>query len=133
MLLWPHRLIPDDGFIDPRNDDVLVNEASGRLCQFGFSDVIENPEMPINLQRWLGRAVPYVPINETAPIPLPLKRPLHRELTPEAIDLLETRARLDQRLWTLLATRQLSEANAETLQRRAILHNGTRHSWLMEA
>lgn len=133
MLLWPHRLIADDDFIDQRNDEALVNEAVGQLCQFGFADVIENLDMPLNLQSWLGQAVQYVPINKTAPIPLPLKRPLHSELTPKAIDLLEKRARLDQRLWTLLATHRISRTSAETLQRRAILHNATRHSWLMEA
>jgi hypothetical protein len=132
MLLWPHRLIPDDDFIDSRDDEALVNEAVGRLCQFGFADVIENPEMPINLQSWLDQTVQYAPINKTAPIPLLLRRPLHRELTPEAIDLLETRARLDQRLWTLLANHRIGRGSAEALQRRAILHNATRHSWLME-
>jgi hypothetical protein len=50
MLLWPHRLIPPDGFINPRNDDTLIREAIGRLKHFAFVDIIENPEMPMNLR-----------------------------------------------------------------------------------
>jgi hypothetical protein len=132
MLLWPHPLIPDDDFIDPRNDEALLEDAIKQLCQFSFSDVIENPDMLISLQRWLGRPVPYVPINETPPVPSLLKRPLHAELTTKATVLLETRARLDQRLWTLLAKHRISRVSAETLQRRAILRNAMRHSFLME-
>jgi hypothetical protein len=133
MLLWPHRLIPDDDFIDTCNDEVLVDEAITRLSEFGFLDVIENPDMLANLQCWLGRPVQYARINETACTPLSLKRPLHNELTPETTDLLETRSRLDQRLWTLLARHRIRGACVEKLQRRVILRNTARHSWLMMA
>jgi hypothetical protein len=132
MLLWPHPLIPDIDFIDPRNDEALLHDSVETLWKFGFLDIIENPDMPKNLQGWLGRPVRYVPINETASVQLPLKRPLYKELTTKAIDLLEARARLDRRLWTLLANNRLGRMAAELLERRALLRSVSRHSWLME-
>src|SRR6185437_15723452 len=36
MLLWPHPLIPDDGFIDEASDERLVCEAAARLRAFEF-------------------------------------------------------------------------------------------------
>jgi hypothetical protein len=133
MLLWPHCLIPEGGFIDPRNDKVLVDEAIARLKQFAFADVIENPELQANLKAWLGRPVRYPLANETAAIPFPLKRPLHDELTSEAVDLLETRTRLDRELWRFVAQQYLGPAGVEALRERAILRNVARHSWLMVA
>lgn len=133
MLLWPHRLIPDGGFIKSRNDNALMDEAMARLKQFAFADVIENPRLQANLKAWLGRPVQYPLANETAAVPFPLKRPLHDELTPEAIDLLETRARLDRELWTFVAQQHLGTAEVEALRERAILRNVARHSWLMVA
>jgi hypothetical protein len=133
MLLWPHRLIPCNDFIDPRNDEALFNDAIGHLKRFAFADVIEDPKMPTNLQAWLGRPVEYLPRNQTAPPPLSLKRPLHSELVPDTLDLIEARSRLDLRLWILLAAHRIGGASVEMLQRRAILRNVSRHAWLMAA
>jgi hypothetical protein len=133
MLLWPHRLIPEDDFIDPCNDQVLMGQAIERLRRFSFMDIIENPRMPDNLRSWLGRPVAYPSINETTGTPLPLKRPLHAELTPETLDLMETHARLDIKLWTLLATSRIAGVDVEAFRRRALLRNATKYAWLMSA
>jgi hypothetical protein len=46
MLLWPHKLIPVDNYIDPRHDQRLLAEAHDRLAHFSFVDVVESPEFP---------------------------------------------------------------------------------------
>jgi hypothetical protein len=132
MLLWPHRLIPPDDFIDPRNDDTLVREAIASLKQFAFVDVIENPKMPMNLQAWLGCSVKYLPANETTPTPPPLRRLLHTELVPEARDLIEARGRLDLRLWSLLVDDRIKNSTVDSVRQRIILRNIARYSWLMQ-
>lgn len=43
MLLWPHRLIKDDGFVDEKDDEALLREAASQLNLFAYSDVIETP------------------------------------------------------------------------------------------
>ncbi|HEY6440671.1 MAG TPA: hypothetical protein VIY55_11680 [Acetobacteraceae bacterium] len=131
MLVWPHRLVPGDDFIDCRDDDVLVNEAIIALQQFAFVDIIENSDMQTNLERWLGRPVPYCAINETPRIPLPLQRPLHSELTAEVLNLMEQRTRLDLRLWEWLASKRIKGSNVETLRRRVMLCNVARQATLM--
>jgi hypothetical protein len=130
MLLWPHRLIPPDDFISPRNDDTLIHEAIGRLKHFAFVDIIENPEMPMNLRAWLGRSVDYLPANETRPTPAPLARLLHTELVPEALDLLEARGRLDLRLWSLLVEDRIKNSTVDSVRQRVILRNAARYAWL---
>jgi hypothetical protein len=131
MLVWPHRLVPEDAFIDCCDDDVLVNEAIVALQQFAFADVIENANMQTNLESWLGRPVPYSTINETPRIPLQLQRPLHSELTAEALDLMEQRTRLDRRVWAWLASERITGASVETLRQRTIMCNVARQATLM--
>jgi hypothetical protein len=130
MLLWPDRLIPQGGFIEPRHDKVLLNQAIERLSVFSFTDVMENPDMPAHLRTWLGKPLTYLPLNETTQIPLPLQRPLHNELTPDTIDLMERRTRLDVKLWELLVAARGMEPAA--VRRGAILRNVARHASLMD-
>jgi hypothetical protein len=131
MLLWPHRLIPPDDFINPRNDDTLICEAIGRLKKFAFVDIIENPKMPKNLQAWLGRAVEYRSTNETGPTPPSLRGLLHAELQLKVLDLIEARGRLDLRLWSLLANDRIKSSTVDTVRQRAILRNVARYASLM--
>ncbi len=82
LLLWPHPLIPDDGFIDPRSDAALLAQARWALSGFDFADILENPALHDNLRRWLGRPLMCGRLNETV-----LRRPgaqadLAGELTP---------------------------------------------------
>jgi hypothetical protein len=41
MLVWPHRMIPENQFIDPANDDALLAMALENLEHFGFADITE--------------------------------------------------------------------------------------------
>ena len=68
-LLWPHPLIPDDGFIDSASDERLTSEAAARLKVFDFADVIENPRLEDNVRAFLARPFVYRRVNETPPMP----------------------------------------------------------------
>ena len=83
------------------------------------------------MQAWFGRSVAYRVTNQTVWMPPCLRRPLHGELTANAIDLLEARSRLDLQLWTTLAGRSAGCPESETLRVRAVLCNVARHSALM--
>jgi hypothetical protein len=131
MLLWPHPLIPNRGFIDKTADKILIEQALMRLRRFAFADVIENPAFRANLESWLGRSMTNHRVNETPAIPSALKSALHNELTTNALDLVEARSRLDRELWTALARQRLSHLNVESLRERTIMANIARHSWLM--
>jgi hypothetical protein len=131
MLLWPHPLIPMDRFIDPRNDEQLVSDALARLLAFDFVDIVENRSFIHRLSCWLGRRFEYGRHNETKPIPDQLRAPLHRELTPEAHELLEVRSRLDLRLWAQIAAYHRPDRPVSKLREQTILANVARHSVLM--
>ncbi len=131
MLLWPHAHIPDDAFIDPRHDALLIETAIERLNQFAFVDLVENPSLRTNLQNWLGRRVTYPRLNETNFIPESLRSPLSHELNPEATHLLEQRSRLDRVLWTSFAERLIGPASAQALCERSFGENSVRYAGLM--
>ena len=89
MLLWPHPSIPNEGFIKPKYDKILLKEAIAQLKQFAFADIIENPRIEENLQTWLGRSLTCSRANEAGTVPAPFRRPLHDELTAKPIALLK--------------------------------------------
>jgi hypothetical protein len=131
MLLWPHPLLPAAQFIDPADDERLVSEAMAHLLEFDFVDVVENGALLDRLQCWLGRPLTYDRRNETHAIPERFRAPLHRELTPEAHQLLHARSRLDLRLWTEIAVRHLPDRETSKLREQTILANVARYSVLM--
>jgi hypothetical protein len=124
-------LIPSNDFINERNDESLTYEALARLKQFAYIDVFENPRLEANLQTWLGRPFKHAFRNETTPVPTSLKTPLHMELTPAVLDLLEIRSRLDLKLWTALARQRVSHPEPQVLRERTLMRTIARHSWLM--
>ena len=130
MLLWPNPFIKPDQFIDPVHDEHLVREAIARLDALDFVDIIENDRFLQNLERRFDRAFVYMRSNETSAIPREFRSPLHREFTSEAQELLAARTRLDLRLWTAIANRQMVEGVA-ALRERTILANIARYGVLM--
>jgi hypothetical protein len=131
MLLWPHRLIPRDDFIDDRHDAALIQAATGCLTRFSFLDLIENQAFEANLENWLGRPIALGKLNQTANIPPSLKTPLADQLTDEAWTLLEARSRLDLQLWLALAAERVPQIDARHLHREAMATTIGRHSQLM--
>jgi hypothetical protein len=121
MLLWPHRLIPQNDSIEERNDRTLIYEAIRRLKQFAYVDVVENPELDANIRSWLGRPFIYKLANETSRIPEALRTPLHKELTPETFNLLQRRTRLDLELWFAVGRQRIPELSVESLYLRTVM------------
>jgi hypothetical protein len=131
MLLWPHRLIPNDDFIATRDDDILLEEATARLQQFACAELIENPDLQGNLESWVGRPFTYGRVNETAGVPAQLKTSLDEQLTPQALDLLNARGRLDLQLWLMLAKARVPALRAENLRERTLAGNLARYAGLL--
>ena len=130
-LLWPHPLIPDDGFIDDASDERLAYEAAARLKAFDFVDVIENPRLEDNVRAFLARPFVYRRANETPPMPSELRVPLEEELTREVLLLMEHRSRLDRELWRALAAERIAGADPPPLSDSTFRRTITRHAALM--
>ena len=133
MLLWPHALIPNDDFILERYDQILIREASAQLKRFAYTDVVENPRFETNLQEWVGRSFIYPQLNVTPRAPLSHSAPLHQELTPESLELLGRRSRLDLKLWAMLARERISNLDISIVRNNALMLSVARHSWIMAA
>ena len=131
MLLWPHGLIPDSGFIDPVNDRTLLRAATRRLATFNFVEIVENPNLHSKLQNWLGRPVNLKLKNETRRSPTQSPAPLHSELTPVAHNLLRKRTRLDARLWAAVGLKALSRPYLSDLRDETVLGCIARYAALM--
>ena len=131
MLLWPHPLIPADGFIDPAHDKILLRQARRRLSGFAFADAIESPHLRARLHRWFGRGITSGRVNELSAIPRALRRPLESELTPEAAELLRTRSRLDLELWQELMRASMPEREILQLREDIRIRNVARYGALM--
>jgi hypothetical protein len=131
LLLWPDPLIPDGGFIDGRNDKILLRKATAQLGRFAYLDIIENPDFLQSLAGWLGRPVNYPPVNQTKPTPPLLSIPMHQALTSGAMTLLDERSRLDLALWTMIAERTVAAPVPEKLRERILMRNVARHSGLL--
>ena len=131
MLLWPHPLIPEDRFIDPANDKRLLLEATQRLLKFDFVDIVDSGTFVKRLESWLGKPFRYGNVNETRSIPAPFRSPLNRELSADAVDLLELRSRLDLRLWSKIAARYVPDRDVPRLRQQTILANVARYGGLM--
>jgi hypothetical protein len=132
ILLWPHPLIPDGDFIDEQHDETLVEEAMSRFKRFCFVDVLENPEFLINLERWLERPVMLPKLNVTDNMPQAMKRPMVDELDSETFALIESRSRLDLKLWSALIARRMPEIAPRVLRAQTITANLARYSRIMD-
>jgi len=132
MLLWPHPLIPDAGFIDSASDQCMAGKAAARLKSFAFADVIENPQFEENVRIWLARPFVYPRVNETH-MPPELRVRLRDELTQEALRLLEHRSRLDRPLWLALASERIATAEPGTLSDDIFRRTVARYEGLMAA
>jgi hypothetical protein len=104
----------------------LIGEAEQVLGKFAFVDVLENPNLERRLQLWTGRPIMQHRLNATLSPPAGLRTALHQELTSQAHILLESRSRLDLRLWTYIAERCLPGRNPSALRNEVLLTNMAR-------
>ncbi|WP_371345465.1 hypothetical protein [Ancylobacter sp. IITR112] len=131
LLLWPHPLIPDSGFIAEKDDAPLLALAKGVLDSFDFVDVIENPRFESRLAGWVGGGLRLERLNESLPVPAELSVPLAQMLTPEAMAALAQRSRLDDVLWRHVARLHLPAERIEAVREAAYAAAIARHALLM--
>jgi hypothetical protein len=133
MLLWPHPLIPGDGFIKPEDDAVLLKEASAQLSEYGHVDIIENPDFEGELRRWLGHDLVLMRLNETQAMPDGRSAVLHDEMMTATLDLVEQRSRLDIALWKQVAVAVIAPEAVDALRTRTLLRTAARHAYLLDS
>jgi hypothetical protein len=130
MLLWPHPLIPDGGFIAPGHDAVLMLAARERLAELAYADVIENPDFLADFTHWLQRPLDYSEKNVTRYLPARRTVAMHQELNDRTMGLLDARTRLDLRLWQQTAQQHVRKGTVEDLRVASIARSIARHSRL---
>ena len=131
MLLWPHPLIPDDGFIDPRHDQAVLAAAQASLDGFGFAGCLEDPALVGSLGLWLGTAIHPQIVNETAAIPPALQGKLASELDPASLARLSHLSRLDLKLWEGLAIRFVAAHELAAFREGVRLRNVARFATML--
>ena len=106
MLLWPDPRIPTDDFISERQDSALLTDAIATLRRFEFVDFTENPDLALNVGKWIGTPFVFKWMNETRRARAEFPVNLQKELTAEAFALLENRTRLSLILWNEIVKRR---------------------------
>jgi hypothetical protein len=133
MLLWPHRLIPENSGLETAHDDFLYREARAALDRFDYIDSAENDGLIENFSAWLdltyGTALlsrmktlagerdrntiknAFVSVNAGKPIDIDAE-------IAEAEPALQARTRIDQKLWAHIISGKLGKS-AEVFRRHA--------------
>jgi hypothetical protein len=102
FLLGPHPDIPVDDFIAERTHQALFRDALAKLVCFDFIDLIENSGIERRLSDWLGRDAKLKLHNETVPNAEGAIN-LRLELTPAAVQRMQSLTAIDRQLWIYLA------------------------------
>jgi Sulfotransferase family len=116
LLLWPHPLIPDNGFISTEHDLALLTEARARLQTLSHANIIENPALSSDLAAWCGRPFNLVRVKETGPVPPGYRVRLEDELTPATMNAWRMRSRLDLVLWTFVCQQVMPAVDQAALR-----------------
>lgn len=128
LLLWPHPLIPNNGFISTEHDLSLLEEAERRITTLSHVNIIENPALSNDLTRWCGHPFDLLKIKETIRIPPGYRLRLEDELTPATMDAWRMRSRLDLVLWAAVCRQVMPTADTaslrENVQQRSLRHYG---------
>ena len=84
FLVWPHPLLHQTRFIEPRHDEELFAMAVDRLDSFAHVGMTEDASFMSNLGGWLGRELHETRLNERTAIPRSRRRtcPWSFHLTP---------------------------------------------------
>lgn len=145
MLLWPHPLIPDNNFIDPKHDTVLLAEARLTLDHFCYTDIVEAPDIQTRLKIWLrknyGRSFwadfrsfvrrrqPIMQNSSKLPA-VKMSAPLSMQLMGVAGGLMRDRVRLDDILWNDIAKRYFTHHEANIIYTKALTSSVARYEYL---
>ena len=147
MLLWPHPLIPEDDFIDPKHDSDLLAEALRTLEQFSYVNIIEAPDTELSLNAWLkenyGRSfwasVQSALRQDESIRKNPSKVPAVKMNVPLSIQLqniennaMNERIRLDDQLWHKIAARHFTQEEANRIYTESLSEAVKRYEYLNE-
>lgn len=135
FLVWPHPLLRQTRFIEHRLDEELFAMAKDRLDRFAHVGITEDASFMSNLGGWLGRELHETRLNERTAIPRSRRPDMSAELSPDTVELLDVRTRIDQLLWAHVArktlhadpARVLSESWEKAMTRYADTPPTTRH------
>ncbi|MBS9478131.1 sulfotransferase family 2 domain-containing protein [Ancylobacter radicis] len=130
-LLWPHPVIPENGPIDPANDEALLDAAFSVLESLAHVDLIENPHLVSRLETWLRRPVVVERRNETLPVPDERRGRLDEHLSDQAMDALNLWSRLDLRLWSHVAGKVMPDVESQSLADSTFAATLERHARLL--
>jgi Arc/MetJ family transcription regulator len=129
MLLWPHPLIPDAGFIPAEHDDALMQQAYRTLGLLDHVNIVENPALAAEISAWLGRPFSLTRDNATRPVPPRFRIRLADELTRDTMRAWHLRTRLDFKLWSSACERVMPRSDpasfAMSIRQRALAHHDT--------
>ncbi|HZF77468.1 MAG TPA: hypothetical protein VE033_16700 [Acetobacteraceae bacterium] len=123
LLLWPHELIPDWGFIPRDADAVLLDAARRALSTLDYVGLSEDPDLDRRVGDFLGSAFSRPRVNET-PSLKPEHRPvLAHEMNVPTLEALFQRTRLDAALWSEVVRAAMPRQNPLMLGEQAFLGN----------
>jgi hypothetical protein len=127
MMLRPHPLIPEAGFIDPKDDEVLMAEAIAQLGRFSHVDIVSGLDLAEttasnpNVATWLGAPIADERLNEAPEMPLLTKAEILAQLRDSVVELLESRSRLDKQLWNYVAAKCMLKMDSGDDTRRTVM------------
>lgn len=122
-LVWPHPLVPNNGFIDPAHDKELLAWAIAKLKSLHFTGALEDPALQDRLSNWMGCGITLPRENIVRPLPPALKADFSSELT-NASEPLGARSRLDTVLWR--SALECTTKNIDALYVTSLLKSVTR-------
>lgn len=126
LILGPHELIPDRGFIRAGDIAQVVDAACRRLDAIGHADVIERGDATyVALEAWFGSPLSRERLNETdlgAGEPIDLVDALDTE----TMALMYRRNSADMEIWMHVARRSMSDTDARSLAESTFARSVTR-------
>jgi hypothetical protein len=112
FLLWPHPLIPADGFIDPKHDETLLAEAMDSLNQFGHVGVVEDRALASGVGDFLGTELT-MPVRNEGVALTESDRELVGDEVARASTVLERCTRLDAALWSAVVAQRMPDQDPQ--------------------
>jgi len=102
-LIWPQFGTSQSGFITRERARSALDAARSVLPRFSLIGLLEDCDLAMELSTWLGTPLKIPRLNETRSMRLDVTIDLLRELTPNSLDLIHERTRLDSELWMEVA------------------------------
>lgn len=135
MLLWPHSLIPDDDFIAPDHEAILLAAARRVLADFAFVGITETADSGQQLNGWLQKTYgisawarieqllqrsPVIAANQSKIPVLKMQTSLTSQIDGPASAALRARTRLDDQLWQDIAQRYFGQADIDKIYHKSM-------------